>query len=138
MADGGGLTEAKEGGQGELLSAMRKELVSTGSPADAQVRRRYKAWDGGAGCTGLGGTLPEERERLTTPSGRTTASSLDAIKPGRHRRLQQSATAPGGSQTRAEGSTSRTPSSRGLGSARSKASLKQDGKGVRGMGGAER
>ena len=54
----------------------------------------------GGGCTGLGGTLPEGRE-THHPLRSDTASSLDAIKPGRHRRLQQRVTAPGGSQTRA-------------------------------------
>ena len=50
---------------------MMRPLVSASSPADALVRRRYKAWDGGAGCTGPGGALPGGRGRLTTPSGLT-------------------------------------------------------------------
>ena len=55
---------------------MVRPLVSASSPADALIRRHYKAWDGGAGCTGPGGALPEGRERLTTASGLTPPHPL--------------------------------------------------------------
>ena len=61
-----------------------------------------------------GSAAPFQRGEREThhPLGSDTASSLDAIKPGRHRRLQQGATAPGGSQTRASqcGASLSTPS----------------------------
>ena len=76
-------------------------------------------WYGAATGLGRGSRLygarrhPSRGERETHhPLRSDTASSLDAIKPGRHRRLQQRATAPGGSQTRASqcGASLSTPS----------------------------
>ena len=147
---------------------MVRPLVSASSPADALIRRHYKAWDGGAGCTGPGGALPEGEREAHHPLRPDAVPPLDAIKPGHHRRSRQDTSAPGGSQERATqcgaslstppsqksrpkrrvaqpprltraagGSTSRTPSSRGLGSARSKASVKRVGEGDRGMGGTK-
>ena len=96
-----GVDRSQRRGTGELLSAMRKELVSTDSPVDALVRRRYGAWGRGSRLYGTR-RHPSRGEREDHhPLRSDTAYSLDAIKPGRHRRLQQRATAHGGSQTRA-------------------------------------
>ena len=51
-------------------------MVSTISVADAPQRRRYVAKDDRAGCTGLGGTHPAGRERLTTPIGQAPPPPL--------------------------------------------------------------
>ena len=100
VARGSGMAEGRGWGLGGISSAM---WICWSPPAPPPTHWYGAATRPGTGEPAVrGSAAPFQRERETHhPLGSDTASSLDAIKPGRHRRLQQGATAPGGSQTRA-------------------------------------